>query len=239
MIGAASASAMVKQGATTVLCSVKSELFQPSASASDSGLVDCQLRCDDPSADSALSEAIALLRDLVDKGAIIDRGQLCLVASRVAWLIKCNFMVLAAEKGNLLGVCVVALLVTLKSVSLPEIIVATTENAVVNLATGEGITLGHKKWPLSKVITDCPVVTSFAFFTAQDEKNQKQIIVDPTDDEIAACSGQLVVICGKKELLAVIAIDTLLTDAIIDSCVNSAVENQKPLEGVIDASLTL
>nr|XP_018896802.1 PREDICTED: exosome complex component RRP43-like [Bemisia tabaci] len=190
----ADGSAVIKLGNTSVVCGVKAELFTPKAEEPDVGCVvvnvelppmcSGKVRPGPPSDQAQLVSSF--INELVMKSDIVDLKQLCIVPTKLAWVLFCDIICLNND-GGLTDACVTALVGALKSVHLPE---ASYEADVSK--TNIDI---EKKHPLTGIKNIA--ATTFAIF------DDEILLADPNDEEEEISSGILTIVTDSQQLFSV------------------------------------
>ncbi|XP_047988983.1 exosome complex component RRP43-like [Leguminivora glycinivorella] len=199
----ADASAVVKCGNTTVVCGIKLELAIPKAEEPDVGYVitnvelpplcSSKYRPGPPSDHAQITSN--LVSDIFINSTCVDLKDLCIVPDKLAWVLYCD-MVCLDNDGSLVDACIMTLIASLKTLSLPHVIYdQETEDFTVDTTVTK---------PLK--VHGMPVATSFAVY----QSNQSNVILtDPSSYEEDMCGGigsNLIVcynngtLCGVQKL---------------------------------------
>ncbi|KAJ0179373.1 hypothetical protein K1T71_005085 [Dendrolimus kikuchii] len=195
-IKTAEASAVVKCGNTAVVCGIQLELSPPKAEEPNVGflvtnvelpaLCSSKLKPGPPSDQAQVVNNI--VSDIVLNSKCVDLKDLCIVPDKLAWVLYCD-IVCVDNDGSLVDGCIIALMASLKTLSLPKVSYdAETEEIKVD--------------PKSRTkleIHSFPIVTSFVVYRL----NQSNIILaDPTayEEDICGGSGTNLIVCYNKGL---------------------------------------
>ncbi|XP_063380369.1 exosome complex component RRP43-like [Cydia fagiglandana] len=199
----ADASAVVKCGNTTVVCGIKLELAIPKAEEPDVGYVitnvelpplcSSKYRPGPPSDHAQITSN--LVSDILINSKCVDLKDLCIVPDKLAWVLYCD-MVCLDNDGSLVDACIMTLIASLKTLSLPHVIYDyETEDFTVDTTVTKPLT-----------VHGMPVATSFAVY----QSNQSNVILtDPSSYEEDMCGGigsNLIVcynngtLCGVQKL---------------------------------------
>ncbi|KAM3968353.1 exosome complex component RRP43 [Aphomia sociella] len=179
----ADSSAVVKCGNTTIVCGIKLELATPKAEEPKQGYivtnVELPALCSSkykpgPPSDHAQVTSY-LVSDIILNSNAVDLKDLCIVPDKLAWVLYCD-MVCLDNDGSLVDACIVALISSLKTLSLPYV---TYDNETEEISVDE-----NKRSPLK--IHGIPVATSFAVYK---QSQSDMLLVDPTSYEEDMCGG--------------------------------------------------
>lgn len=234
-IQTAEASAVIKCGNTTVVCGIKLELATPKAEEPDFGflvtnvelppLCSSKVRPGPPSDHAQVINNI--VSDIIANSKCVDLKDLCIVPDKLAWVLYCD-MVCINNDGSLVDICIISLMASLKTLSLPKVTYdPETEEIKVNPKS-------RMKLPINAL----PIATSFAVHRL----NQSNIILaDPSADEEDICGGSSsnLIICFNKDILCSTQKfgGTHLSKYCLDDTLKTARERAKIVENVIDASI--
>ncbi|CAH0628838.1 unnamed protein product [Chrysodeixis includens] len=193
-IKSADASAVVKCGNTTVVCGIKLELATPKAEEPDLGFVVTNIElpplCSSkyrpgPPSDNAQVTS-NLVSDIIINSKCIDLKDLCIASDKLAWVLYCD-MVCMDNDGGLVDACLIALMASLKTLSLPTV---TYDSETEEITVDTSVTTKLN-------VHGLPVATSFAMYT-QEQRNI--ILADPSSYEEDMCGGlgANLIICYNK-----------------------------------------
>lgn len=182
-IKTAEASAVVKCGNTTVVCGIQLELATPKAEEPNIGYlvtnVELPALCSSrfkPGPPSDYSQVTSsLVSDIVVNSKCVNLEDLCIVPDKLSWVLYCD-MICTDNDGSLVDACIISLMTSLKSLTLPSVkFDPETEEIEVD-------STNRKKLEIHGL----PVVTSFALY----KHNQRNILLtDPTLYEEEMCGG--------------------------------------------------
>ncbi|XP_028158008.1 exosome complex component RRP43-like [Ostrinia furnacalis] len=193
----AEASAVVKCGNTTVVCGIQLELAAPKAEEPELGFlvtnVELPPLCSSkyrpgPPSDHAQVQSY-MLSDIFVNSKCVDLKDLCIVPDKLAWVVYCDIVCLDND-GSLVDTCIIALMASLRTLSLPAVTYdAETEDIKVDSTV---------RTPLK--VHGMPVATSFAVYKLQ-EKNI--LLTDPSsyEEEMCGGAGANLTVCVNKGLL--------------------------------------
>ncbi|KAG6465890.1 hypothetical protein O3G_MSEX015472 [Manduca sexta] len=196
-IKTAEASAVVKCGNTTVICGIQLELATPKAEQPDIGFlvtnVELPPLCSSKSKPGPPSDhaqvTSKIVSDILINSKCIDLKDLCIVPDKLAWVLYCD-MVCIDNDGSLVDACIMTLITSLKTLSLPSVTYdAETEDIKVDPSVRKKLN-----------VSGTPVATSFAVY----KHNQSNIILaDPTayEEEMCGGSGASLIVCYNNGLL--------------------------------------
>ncbi|CAH2062796.1 unnamed protein product, partial [Iphiclides podalirius] len=127
-IQAAEASAVVKCGNTTVICGIKLELATPKAEDPDAGFLVTNVEllplCSSkfrPGPPSDYAQVISnIVSDIVINSQCVDLKDLCIISDKFAWVLYCDIVCIDND-GSLVDACIMALISSLKTLSLPTV----------------------------------------------------------------------------------------------------------------------
>ncbi|XP_032878127.1 exosome complex component RRP43 [Amblyraja radiata] len=194
-ITTADGSALVKLGNTTVVCGIKVEFAAPTVDAPNKGYivpnVDLPPLCSSrfragPPGEQAQAASQFIL-DVLENAQIIQKEDLCIEKGKLVWVVYCDLMCLDYD-GNLLDVCVTALLAALKNVQLPSVSIS-EETGLAEVNMNQKHHLNIRKYP---------VATSFAIF------DDTICIVDPTAEEETLSSGIATIVIDEDNRLCAV-----------------------------------
>ncbi|XP_026765118.1 exosome complex component RRP43-like [Galleria mellonella] len=190
----ADASAVVKCGNTTIVCGIKLELATPKAEEPNQGFlvtnVELPALCSSkykpgPPSDHA-QVTNCLVSDIIVNSKSVDLKDLCIVPDKLAWVLYCD-MVCLDNDGSLVDACIIALMASLKTLSLPSV--------TYDCETEEITVDENNKTPLK--VHGMPVATSFAVYKALESD---MLLMDPSTYEEDMCGGigaNFVVCCNN------------------------------------------
>ncbi|XP_023946968.1 exosome complex component RRP43 [Bicyclus anynana] len=195
-ITSADASAIVKCGNTTVVCGIKLELARPKAEEPDIGFLISNVEllplCSSkfrPGPPSDYAQVISnIVSDIVINSKCVDLKDLCVVTDKLAWVIYCDLVCLDYD-GSIVDACIIALITSLKTLSLPTV---TYDNETEEVKVDTGV-----KIPLQ--VHGLPVATSFGIY----HKLPRNIILaDPSayEEEMCGGIGANLIVCWNKGL---------------------------------------
>ncbi|KAL0883964.1 hypothetical protein ABMA27_016017 [Loxostege sticticalis] len=238
----AEASAVVKCGNTTVVCGVQLELATPKAEEPELGFlvtnVELTPLCSSkyrpgPPSDNAQVQSY-MLSDIFSNSKCIDLKDLCIVPDKLAWVVYCDIVCLDND-GSLVDACIIALMASLKTLSLPTV---TYDPETEEIKVDPDV-----RTPLK--VDGCPVATSFAVYKLT-ERNI--LLTDPSAYEEEMCGGlgahftvclNKGLICGnhkfggshllmenQEEVLKIAKERANLVVKVIDSCI----KNEKSID---------
>ncbi|XP_049864956.1 exosome complex component RRP43-like [Pectinophora gossypiella] len=196
-IKTADASAVIKCGNTTVICGIKLELATPKAEEPNFGFlvtnVELPALCSSkfrPGPPSDHAQVVSsLVSDIVIHSKCINLEDLCIVPDKLAWVLYCD-MVCIDNDGSLVDACIITLLTSLKTLSLPKV-TYDPETEVIEVDA-------NTRTPLK--VHGLPVATSFAVY---DLLKQNVILADPSSYEEEMCGGNganLIICCNTSTL---------------------------------------
>ncbi|KAJ2950454.1 hypothetical protein O0L34_g8697 [Tuta absoluta] len=236
-IRTADASAVAKCGNTTVVCGIKLELATPKAEEPNNGFlitnVELPPLCSSkfrPGPPSDHAQVVSkLVSDIVVNSKCINLEDLCIVPDKLAWVVYCD-MVCIDNDGSLVDACIMTLMASLKTLTLPTV-KYDAETEVIEVDA-------DNRTPLE--VHGLPVATSFAVYNLL----QKNIILaDPSSYEEKMCGGNganLIVCCNKsfsngiqkfggsnitnenqEEAMKIAKQRALLVEKVIDTCIKN------------------
>ncbi|XP_033631740.1 exosome complex component RRP43-like [Asterias rubens] len=184
-ITTADGSALVKLGNTTCICGVKAEFCTPEEDQPKCGIVVPNVElpplCSSqfkPGPPSEKAQVISqLIADVINNAKCIDKESLCIVESKLCWVLFCDIVCLDYD-GNIVDACLIALMAALKNVLLREV--------TIDEESQLPVTSSDKIVPLS--INSTPVATSFAIF------DDAVLLADPTNEEECIATGMVTVV---------------------------------------------
>ncbi|XP_011556648.3 exosome complex component RRP43 [Plutella xylostella] len=231
----ADSSAVVKCGNTTVVCGIKLELARPKAEEPDIGylvtnvelppLCSSKYRPGPPSDHAQITST--LVADIISNSKCIDLKELCVVHDKLAWVLYCD-MVCLDNDGALVDACLIALMASLKTISLPAVTYdEETEEITVDTSVQTPLT-----------IHSLPVATSFAVY----EYNHGNVILsDPTVYEEEICGGlgsNLIVCCSDGILCGIHKFGgSSLSEKCQEEALKIAKQRSKIIKDVIDTCI--
>ncbi|CAG5046747.1 unnamed protein product [Parnassius apollo] len=236
-IKASEASGVVKCGNTTVICGIKLELATPKAEEPDSGYLVTNVEllplCSSkfrPGPPSDYAQVISnTVSDIVINSECVNLKDLCIVYDKLAWVLYCDIVCIDND-GGLVDACVMALISSLKTLTLPNVTYdPETEDIKVDIT---------ERSPLK--VNGLPVATSFAIFPFFEKSI---LLTDPSAYEEDMCGGNganLIVcwnkgfLCGtqkfggstlsiedEKEALKIAKQRTKLVEKLIETCIDN------------------
>ncbi|XP_062309451.1 exosome complex component RRP43 [Osmerus eperlanus] len=229
-ISTADGSALVKIGNTTVMCGIKAELTNPPVDAPTKGYivpnVDLPPLCSSrfrpgPPAEEAQA-ASQFIADVIKSSDVIKAEDLCIEKGKLCWVLYCDLMCLDYD-GNLLDVCLIALLAALRNTRLPEVTVGKeTSTPKVNLEKRRGLRVNR-----------CPLGATFAVF------DNSVVIVDPTVEEESLSTATLTVVTDQDERLYAVHKPggTSMSGEKLQDCINRTSTRHRELSKLIDRVL--
>ncbi|XP_013185558.1 exosome complex component RRP43 [Amyelois transitella] len=193
----ADASAVVKCGNTTIVCGIKLELATPKAEQPDQGFIVTNVElpplCSSkykPGPPSDYAQVTSyLVSDIMVNSKCVDLKDLCITSDKLAWVLYCD-MVCLDNDGSLVDACIIALMASLKTVTLPSV-TYNDETEDIKIDT-------NVRKPLK--VHGLPVASSFAVYKLlQDEV----LLVDPSSYEEEMCGGigSNFIVCCNNGLL--------------------------------------
>ncbi|XP_075055114.1 exosome complex component RRP43 [Mixophyes fleayi] len=226
-ITTANGSALVKLGNCSVICGIKAEFTTPAIDAPNKGyivpnvdltpLCSSRFRPGPPGEEAQV--ASQFIADVIQNSQIIEKEDLCIVNSKLAWVLYCDLICLNYD-GNILDACTCALVAALRNVQLPSVkINEDTGLAEVELSTKNALKIQKQ-----------PVSTSFAIF------DDLYILVDPTDEEEGLATGLLTIVIDEDGKLCTIRKPggSALSAEQLQDCISRAVTRHKEVQTLLD-----
>ncbi|CAG2100717.1 unnamed protein product [Medioppia subpectinata] len=130
-VGTANGSAMIRFGNSAVICGITTEVIEPNIETPDEGSVEINVRlpaycspkyCMTDSTNDLLV-LTQTLKDVVKQSKLIDLKKLCILEAKFAWSLNIELICLN-NAGNLLDLCVTAIVAALHSCLLKKTIVS-------------------------------------------------------------------------------------------------------------------
>ncbi|XP_026491278.1 exosome complex component RRP43-like [Vanessa tameamea] len=199
-IKSADASAVVKCGNTTVVCGIKLELAKPKAEEPELGFfvtnVELLPLCSSkfrPGPPSDHAQVVSnVVSDICINSKSVNLKELCIVPDKLAWVVYCD-MVCLDNDGSIVDACIITLMTSLKSLTLPKVNYdVETEEIVVDTSV---------RMPLN--ITGLPIATSFAVYQ---QSPRSIVLIDPSADEEEMCGGvgaNLIICCNDEQFCGI------------------------------------
>ncbi|KAM5180566.1 exosome complex component RRP43 [Mantella aurantiaca] len=229
-ITTADGSALVKIGNCTVICGIKAEFATPPIDAPNKGYIVpnveltplCSPRYRPGPPGEEAQVASQFIADVVENSQIILKEDLCIEHGKLAWVLYCDLICLDYG-GNLLDTCVCALVAALRNARLPFVkINEETGLAQVTLSTRSALKI-HKH----------PISTSFAIF------DDKQILVDPTNEEENLATGLMTIVTDEEGRLCTVRKPggSSLSAEKLQECISRAITRHKEVQNLLDEVL--
>ncbi|KAL5467327.1 hypothetical protein EMCRGX_G031540 [Ephydatia muelleri] len=160
----ANGSALIRLGDTVVICGVKAELANPHLDRPDEGYIVCNMEvppCCSPH----------VTREWMPRSNCLNLFDLCIVSGELCWVLYVDVVCLCAD-GCVQDAAVMAMSAALADTVLPA----------VSVQDGKPVVTLQQRRRLS--IQSLPVSITYGFFN-------KHVLVDPTAEEEALCTGLL------------------------------------------------
>ncbi|CAG2163196.1 unnamed protein product [Oppiella nova] len=171
-VGTADGSAMIRFGNSAVIAGITAAVIEPKVETPDEGYVEISVRL--PALCSAkycmtdsTNDALVLtqtLKDVLKQSKLIDVKKLCILEAKFAWSLNIELICLN-NAGNLVDLCVSAIVAALQSCTLKKVTVSEDNKA---------ISYDKHKEPLE--VISYPISTTFAVINGI-------LLSDPTIDE--------------------------------------------------------
>lgn len=234
-ISTADGSAVVKQGDTIVVCGVKLEIAQPKAESPRDGFVVPNLTLSPlchpqfrpgPPTDLAQVSSQFIYETILNSG-LLKVQDLCLLEGKYVWSIYVDLSCLNFA-GNILDVCIKALVAALQNVQVPAVkIVQNEDNDEVGIQVD--LTGQKSRLKLGPIPTSC---TLGAF-------GQEKLLLDPTDEEEEFSDAVVtVVLNGETNELCHVHKPggSGISPEMLQQCINMAKKNSKAIQKLISSA---
>lgn len=178
-LSTANGSALVRLGDTVVICGVKAELANPHFDRPGEGYIVCNMEmppCCSPhvtrGAPSLHTQALSqTLQDMISRSNCLNLTDLCIAPGELCWVLYIDVVCLCAD-GCVQDAAVMAVSAALADTMLPA----------VSVEDGKPVVTLQQRRPLS--VRSLPVSVTYGFL-------DKYVLLDPTAEEEALCSGSL------------------------------------------------
>jgi len=195
-ISTAEGSAVVRLGATTVVCGVRAELANPRPEEPELGylvpnislppMCSTMFKPGPPSV--AAQSASQFLATVLATSGCVKPEDLCISSGKLAWVLYIDLVCLD-HSGNILDASVSAVTSALSTVTLPSVTVDSESGDVVVSSND------RKKLKLRSL----PVSTSFAVFSGSSSSSQ-HLLSDPTQEEEQLASSLVTVVTAGGDI---------------------------------------